>query len=82
MGKKEEKGFLSLMNLNGKYAIQMKSINNKRTFFVAELEHTKKEGKGENEKATPLTLKLTPATLSFAKVETKGKPIMFKELVE
>ena len=80
IGKEEDKGFLGLMDLNGTYAIEMKSISDKRTFFIAELEHTKNDEKSED--ITPLTLKLTPATLTFAKIEAKGKPIVFKELME
>lgn len=78
IGKKEEKGFLCLMDLNGKYAIEMKSVNNKKSLFIAELEQTKSEDGG----VEPLTLRLTPASLLFAKVEVTGKPIVFKELME
>lgn len=77
-GKKEEKGFIHVIDLNGKYGIEMKSVNNKRTLFVAELEHIKDE-EGDIPK---VTLKLTPASLNFAKVELKGKSIVFTELAD
>ena len=91
IGKREEKGFLNLMELYDKCVIEMKSLNNEKSLFLAELLYDESENTAESEPVeskkdeavsqmlTP-TLSLTPATLTFAKLEAKGKPIMFTEL--
>jgi len=71
---KEEKGIFNLAIIKGQYVIEMKS-NNTRTFYVIELEHSKKLDEQTQEliDSGELALKLTPCTLLFSKIETNDK---------
>ena len=71
---KEEKGIFNLTIIKDQYVIEMKS-NNTRTFYVIELEHSKKLDERTQEliDTGELALKLTPCTLLFSKIETNEK---------
>ena len=77
---KEEKGLFNLIIVDDKNVMQTKSEgSNKKSFYIVEII----KGQNEEEDVEELSIKLTPASFMFSRVEAKTEnPYVFKDLRE